>query len=69
MVGHIDYVFGSAERDLVLPLGFAILFPTARALLNKLVYEVGDSAYTNCVLPGLFFSAEPAPMPVAEGRR
>jgi ceramide synthetase len=40
MSGHVEYVFGSPNRDMVLPLGFAAFFPVARALLNRLLYEV-----------------------------
>jgi hypothetical protein len=51
MSGNIEYVFGSPERDMVLPVAFAVMFPIARALLNRLIYEVRARGRGRCLPP------------------
>jgi hypothetical protein len=41
-----DWVLGSRDADMLLPLGFAVFFPLARAVLNKVLYEVSMQTTT-----------------------
>jgi hypothetical protein len=48
-----DWVLGSREADMILPVGFAIFFPIARSILNKVLYEV--SLCETCFIAQLIF--------------